>query len=185
MSFWQVLGAHRCSAKNRCVGSAMNLRLKPLAGLRTGKFSVRWWGQWRSRLGWLRAILRPGSTRKMTVLGTGRGRLYRIAQVARWASVQGDIDGCYGSLIGERMGLPDRPLTRPVGGTGSRWPARQAARKASAGERASIVIGGVAICRYGTAGNDAERQLVGVTGRGNTSHRTKSARVKRPSATWH
>ena len=159
MSFWQVLGAHRCSAKNRCVGSAMNLRLKPLAGLRTGKFSVRWWGQWRSRLGWLRAILRPGSTRKMTVLGTGRGRLYRIAQVARWASVQGDIGGCYGSLIRERMGLPDRPLTRPVGSTGNWWLAQQAARKASAGERASILIGGVTICRHGARQNQPPNQV--------------------------
>ena len=146
----------------------MNLRPKPLADLRTGSVTVRRWGQWRSRLGWLRAILRPGSTWKMTVLGTGRGRLYRIAQVARWASVQGDIDGCYGSLIGGRMGLLGRLLARPVGGTGSRWPARQAARKACAGESASILIGGVAIGRHGPAGNGAGRQLACVTGRGKT-----------------
>ena len=110
-------------------------------------------------MGWLRAILRPGSTRMMTVLGTGRGRLYRIARVARWASVQGDIGGCYGSLIRERMGLPDRPLTRPVGSTGNWWLAQQAARKASAGERASILIGGVTICRHGARQNQPPSQV--------------------------
>ena len=110
-------------------------------------------------MGWRRVILRPGSTRKMTVLGTGRGRLYRIARVARWASVQGDIGGCYGSLIRERMGLPDRPLTRPVGSTGNWWLAQQAARKASAGERASILIGGVTICRHGARQNQPPSQV--------------------------
>ncbi len=118
-------------------------------------------------------------------LGNWAGKVIGVSRSALGASVPGDFGGCPNGLIWEITGRPDIPLARPVGGTGSRWPARQAARKASAGERASIVIGGVAICRHETEGKGAERQLVGVTGRGKTSHRTKSTSVKRPSATGY
>ena len=113
-------------------------------------------------------------------LGNWAGKAIRVSGSALCASVPRDLGGCYGSLIRERMGLPDRPMTRPVRSTGSRWPARQAARNGCAGESASILFGGVANCRHGTAGNSTDRQLGGVTGRGQTSHRTKSAKVKAP-----
>ena len=62
---------------------------------------------------------------------------------------------------------------------------RDKQREKPARERAIILLDGVAMCRHGTAGNGAERQCVGAMGRGKTIHRTKSAKVKRPSATWH
>ena len=60
-------------------------------------------------MGWLRAILRPGSTRMMTVLGTGRGRLLGMSRVVLRASVRGDFGRCSDSLIREGIWLPDRP----------------------------------------------------------------------------
>jgi|GEM_PF-7072649 len=117
-------------------------------------------------------------------LGNWAGKVIGVSRSALGASVPGDFGGCPNGLIWEITGRPDIPLARPVGSVESRWPARQAARKARTGETASILIGGVAICRHRTTGNGAERQLIGVTGRGKASHRTKSTRVKRPSATW-
>ena len=118
-------------------------------------------------------------------LGNWAGKVIGVSRSALGASVPGDFGGCPNGLIWEITGRPDIPLARPVGSVESRWPARQAARKACAGETASILIGGVVIGRYGAAANDAERQLVDVTGRGKTSHEAEPAGVKRPSAAWH
>ena len=92
-------------------------------------------------------------------LGNWAGKVIGVSRSALCVSVQGESSRCSDGVIGERTGRPDRPLTRPVGNTRSRWPARQAARKACAGESASILIGGVATGRHGTAGNGAVRQL--------------------------
>jgi hypothetical protein len=85
LSFWQVLGVYRRSAETERFGSAVNLRRKPLAGQRTGKFAVRWWGPMAESIG----------------LASGHPPAWPDTEDDRcWEPGGGGYWGCHGSCCG-------------------------------------------------------------------------------------